>query len=184
MVKVPDLDPVTYSDPRLKDKSQHYNLSVEEFIALGRTDAPIDRTRVEWAANCSGAAESVEHYPNRYPQRLGRDYRESEQPSGGQLQKLALASLLYMRAPLMVLDEPSAAIDPESAGEFWDTLFHETPGQTVIFSTHYRGAVHRADRIVVLDDGQVMAQGRHEQLRGVCPAYRRLFECHARDYRG
>lgn len=168
----------------LQQEIQHYNLSVEEFIALGRTDEPIDRARVEWAAKRSGAAEFVERYPRRYQQRLGRDYRESEEPSGGQLQKLALASLLYMRAPLMVLDEPTAAIDPESAGEFWDTLFHETPGQTVIFSTHYLGAVRRADRIVVLDDGQVMAQGRHEQLMGTCPAYRRLFECQARDYRG
>jgi ATP-binding cassette subfamily B protein len=163
---------------------QHFNLTVEEFIALGRSGQPIDRVRVAWAAKRSGAAVFVERYPRGYRQRLGRDYRDTEEPSGGQLQKLALASLLYMRAPLMVLDEPTAAIDPEAARDFWDTLFHESPGQTVVFSTHYLGAVRRADRIVVIDAGQVLATGRHADLMEGCEVYRRLFESQARDYRG
>lgn len=163
---------------------QHYNLTVEEFIALGRAGHPVERDRVEWAAKRSGAAVFVERYPNGYRQRLGRDYKDTEEPSGGQLQKLALASLLYMRAPLMVLDEPTAAIDPEAARDFWDTLFHESPGQTVIFSTHYLGAVRRADRIVVVDAGQILASGRHEELMTECDVYRNLFESQARDYRG
>lgn len=163
---------------------QHYNLTVEEFIALGRAGQPIDRERVAWAAKRSGAAVFVERYPRGYRQRLGRDYKDTEEPSGGQLQKLALASLLYMRAPLMVLDEPTAAIDPEAARDFWDTLFHESPGQTVVFSTHYLGAVRRADRIVVIDAGRVLAEGRHDDLMKGCDAYRHLFESQARDYRG
>ena len=162
---------------------RHYNLTVEEFIALGQAGKPIDRERVVWAAERSGAATFVERYPHGYRQRLGRDYKESEEPSGGQLQKLALASLLYMRAPLMVLDEPTAAIDPEAARDFWDTLFLQSPGQTVVFSTHYLGAVRRADRIVVIDGGRVSADGTHVELMTTCGVYRNLFESQARDYR-
>jgi ATP-binding cassette subfamily B protein len=168
----------------LQQDIQHYNLTVEEFIALGRAEEALDPERVRWAAKHSGAAEFVEKYPEGYKQRLGRDYKKAEEPSGGQLQKLALASLLYMRAPLMVLDEPTAAIDPESAGEFWDTLFQETPGQTVLFSTHYLGAVRRADQIVVFDDGKILDRGTHGELMARCEAYRKLFESQARDYRG
>jgi ATP-binding cassette subfamily B protein len=162
---------------------RHYNLTVEEFIALGQAGKPIDRERVAWAAERSGAATFVARYPHGYRQRLGRDYKESEEPSGGQLQKLALASLLYLRAPLMVLDEPTAAIDPEAARDFWDTLFLESPGQTVVFSTHYLGAVRRADRILVVDGGRVSAEGTHADLMAGCAVYRDLFESQARDYR-
>lgn len=168
----------------LPQEIQHYNLTVEEFIALGRAGQPIDRDRVAWAAKRSGAAVFIERYPLGYRQRLGRDYKDTEEPSGGQLQKLALASLLYLRAPLMVLDEPTAAIDPEAARDFWDTLFHESPGQTVVFSTHYLGAVRRANRILVVDAGQVLASGTHAELMEGCGIYRDLFESQARDYRG
>jgi ATP-binding cassette subfamily B protein len=168
----------------LPQEIQHYNLTVEEFIALGRAGQPIDRDRVAWAAKRSGAAVFIERYPLGYSQRLGRDYKDTEEPSGGQLQKLALASLLYLRAPLMVLDEPTAAIDPEAARDFWDTLFHESPGQTVVFSTHYLGAVRRANRILVVDAGQVLASGTHAELMEGCGIYRDLFESQARDYRG
>lgn len=161
---------------------RHYNLTVAEFIALGRAGEVPDGALVRWAAERSGASVFVEKYPKSYAQRLGRDYKGAEEPSGGQLQKLALASLLYMRAPLMVLDEPTAAIDPESARDFWNTLFNETPGQTVIFSTHYLGAVRRADCIVVLDDGKILDSGTHEELVGRCTTYRNLFESQARDY--
>ena len=167
----------------LPQNIQHFNLTVEEFIALGRAGEPIDRERVRWAAKSSCAAEFIERYPKQYEQKLGRDYKDTEEPSGGQLQKLALASLLYMRAPIMVLDEPTAAIDPEAARDFWDTLFHETPSQTVLFSTHYFGAVKRANRIVVLDAGRIHAQGSHEELMGSCAVYRALFESQARDFR-
>lgn len=161
---------------------QHYNLTVEEFITLGCSGEVQDAERIRWAAKRSGAAPFIELYPQKYGQRLGRDYKDAEEPSGGQLQKLALASLLYMKAALMVLDEPTAAIDPESARDFWDTLFHETPGQTVIFSTHYLGAVRRANRIVVLDQGQILDQGTHRELMERCETYRKLFESQARDY--
>jgi ATP-binding cassette subfamily B protein len=82
-----------------------------------------------------------------------------------------------------VLDEPTAAIDPESARDFWNTLFNECPGQTVVFSTHYLGAVKRADSIVVLEQGEILAQGRHEKLLESCAAYRNLFESQANDFR-
>lgn len=167
----------------LPQSIQHYNLRVDEFIALSRAGEAVDAERVRWAAKRSGASTFVEAYPAQYAQRLGRDYKDTEEPSGGQLQKLALASLLYSGAPLMVLDEPTAAIDPESARDFWDTLFHETPGQTVIFSTHYLGAVRRADRIVVLDEGQVLDEGTHPELMERCESYRKLFESQARDFR-
>ncbi|MBN8547987.1 MAG: ABC transporter ATP-binding protein [Deltaproteobacteria bacterium] len=167
----------------LPQSIQHYNLKVEEFIALSRAGEALDADRVRWAAKRSGASTFVEAYREQYAQKLGRDYKDTEEPSGGQLQKLALASLLYSGAALMVLDEPTAAIDPEAARDFWDTLFHETPGQTVIFSTHYLGAVRRADRIVVLDEGQVLDQGKHLELMERCEAYRKLFESQARDYR-
>lgn len=161
----------------------HFNLTVQEFITLGRAGEVVDEKLLHWAAARSGAAAFIEQYPKGYAQPLGRDYHGAEEPSGGQLQKLALASLLYMQCPLMVLDEPTAAIDPEAARDFWDSLFHESPGQTVVFSTHYLGAVRRANRILVFDSGRILDCGTHDELMRSCDVYRKLFESQARDFR-
>ena len=167
----------------LPQQIERYNMTVKEYIALGVPGKSIDPVRVRAAALKSGAAEFIERWPKQYDQLLGRDYEGSEEPSGGQLQKLALAMMFYKDSPVLILDEPTAAIDPESSKEFWDLLLKASPGHTVLFSTHYFGAVKRADRILLLDDGQVVAQGTHAELMAGCERYRRIFESQAQDFR-
>ncbi|RIL11578.1 MAG: hypothetical protein DCC75_02065 [Proteobacteria bacterium] len=161
-----------------------YTMTVERFIALGCADQEIDPQRVRLAAERSGASSFIAKWPQSYQTLLGHDYEGGESPSGGQLQKLVLAMMFYKNAPLMVLDEPTAAVDPESAREFWDHLFHECPGHTVIFSTHYLGAVRRADKIILLADGRIAEVGTHAELIRHSTTYQRIFRSQADDFTG
>lgn len=161
-----------------------YTMSVQQYIALGHAGEPPDFARVRRAAERSGAANFIEKWPLGYNTLLGHDYEGGESPSGGQLQKLVLAMMFYKNAPLMLLDEPTAAVDPESARDFWDHLFNECPGHTVIFSTHYLGAVRRADKIIILSEGRIAEIGTHAELMKRSETYQRIFRSQADDFLG
>ena len=100
--------------------------------------------------------------------RLGREFNGSEL-SGGQWQKLSIARAFYRQPHMLVLDEPSAALDPKSEVLFFDSLKKLAKGKTAVFITHRLGAVRLADRIIVMHNGEVVEIGTHDallQLRG------------------
>lgn len=167
----------------LPQKLQHFNLTVRELLNLGRSFEPAEESFLWQELERVGAREFVERWPDQLDTQLGVDRRRAVEPSGGQLQRLLLASVVIANRKLVILDEPVSMVDPEAARQFWDALYAERGARTVIFSTHHLGAVRLADKILFIDDGTLAAEGTHDELMATCDQYRNLFESQAADYR-
>lgn len=103
-------------------------------------------------------------------------------PSGGQWQKLALARMLYRNAPLYILDEPSASLDPQAEDEVFRTLAGMKGEHAILFITHRLASVSIADRVLYLTPEGELLQGTHMELMERCCAYRELYETQAKKY--
>src|SRR3989344_2666973 len=160
-----------------------YTFPVEEAVAMGRDPANIDSAAVRAASKDADIDTFVQRYPKRYAQQLGRDFTDGVEPSGGQWQKLAIARVLYRKAKVMVLDEPTAAVDAESEMKIFEALEKLPDNQTVILISHRFSTVRQADEIVVIEDGKVSEQGSHEALLKLKGTYARLFSAQAEGYR-
>lgn len=157
-----------------------YSLTVKENIAFSNIDKP-DQEKIRRAAQMSGAAEFIEKFPKKYDQQLGREF-DGEELSVGQWQKLALARAFYEEAPVLILDEPTSAIDAEAEAEIFDNLNKVYKDKTVIFISHRFSTVRNADKIIVLKDGEIAEEGTHESLLAKKGIYERMFKKQAKGY--
>jgi ATP-binding cassette, subfamily B, bacterial len=114
--------------------------------------------------------------------RLSRSYEEGVELSGGQWQRLALARAFFRDAEVLVLDEPSAALDPIAERALFEDLRELCAGRTVIMISHRFSTVRSADRIIVLEDGHLVEEGDHETLLAKRGRYATLFEMQAAPY--
>src|SRR5690606_20028454 len=130
-----------------------YKLSALDNIAFGRADRPVDPARITEAARQAGADGFLRGLPRRYATVLSKEFTGGEDLSGGQWQRLALARAFYRDAPLVILDEPTAALDPEAEEELFRRMRHLFAGRTVLLISHRFSSVRGADRIYVLDGG-------------------------------
>jgi ATP-binding cassette subfamily B protein len=140
-----------------------YKLTVRDNVLLG-DPTRVDEAAVEAAIDKAGARELVDGLPGKLDQILGTDYEDGEQISGGQWQKLAIARAFYQAAPVLIMDEPTSAIDAEAELEIFDNLAAEYRDKTLILVSHRFSTVRNADRIIVIEDGRVVQAGSHEQL--------------------
>ena len=159
-----------------------YALSAEDNIATGDVSAVADPDRVRRAARASGAAEAIESMPDGYATPLSRLFAGGQDLSGGQWQRVAIARGYYRDAPLVILDEPSAALDPRAEHELFANLRHTLKGRTALFISHRFSTVRAADRIYVLDAGSVAEHGTHEELIAAGGQYAELFRVQAAAY--
>ncbi|NLE96619.1 MAG: ABC transporter ATP-binding protein, partial [Propionibacterium sp.] len=141
-----------------------YALPARENIAVGRIDEPVDDAQVRQAARAAGATSALESLPEGYDTILSRMFSGGRELSGGQWQRVALARSFYRDAPLVILDEPSAALDPRAEYELFSTLRAALRGRTALFISHRFSTVRGADRIYVLDEGAVVESGTHASL--------------------
>lgn len=162
---------------------RHYNLTVRELLNLGRPEHPASDHELLAALQRTGGDRFIAKWSAGLETLLGNDRFNGVEPSGGQLQRLLLTAVLLAKSRLIILDEPVSMVDPEAAKQFWDTVFQEMPHKTVLFSTHHLGAVRRANLILFVDEGKLVASGHHKELMEHCPRYRKLFESQAGDYR-
>ncbi|WP_070009412.1 ATP-binding cassette domain-containing protein [Streptomyces abyssalis] len=159
-----------------------YEMPVRDNIGFGRIDAREDAGRVAEAARAAGADAIAEALPRGYDTTLGRHFEDGHQLSGGQWQKMALSRAFMRRAPLVVLDEPTAAIDAEAEAEIFGRLRDVARGATSLVIAHRFSTVRMADRIVVMENGKVIEHGVHQELMSADGVYARLFRLQASGY--
>ncbi len=159
-----------------------YALSATENVALGRADVPVDVERVRSSAQTAGAASSIEALPAGWDTVLSRLFSGGRDLSGGQWQRVALARSFYRDAPLVILDEPSASLDPRAEHQLFSTLRSALQGRTALFISHRFSTVRGADRIYVLHEGKVVEQGNHEGLMSLDGRYAELFRMQSNAY--
>ena len=160
-----------------------YHLTAAENIAVGRIDARDDRRRIVEAAHRSLADEVIDRLPNGYDQVVGKRFRGGIDLSGGEWQKIAIARAYMRDAQVLILDEPTAALDARSEFEVFQRFKELSRDKTAVLISHRFSSVRMADRIVVLAEGTVEAVGTHEELLRQQGRYAELFELQAAGYR-
>jgi ATP-binding cassette subfamily B protein len=160
-----------------------YHLAAAENIAVGRIEALADRKRIEAAARASLADEVIQRLPEGYEQVLGKRFRTGVDLSGGEWQKIAIARAFMRDAQVLILDEPTAALDARSEFEVFQHFKELSSGKTAVLISHRFSSVRMADRILVLAEGQLEAAGTHEELLAAGGRYAELFELQAAGYR-
>jgi ATP-binding cassette, subfamily B, bacterial len=159
-----------------------YALSAEENIAIARPDDEIDHAAIREAAKIADADSFLSALPAGYQTPLSRRFAGGHELSGGQWQKVAIARAFYRRAPLVIIDEPTASLDARAEYELFSSLHEVLRGRTALIISHRFSTVRAADRIYVLDHGRVIERGSHEELIALGGQYAELFHLQASAY--
>jgi ATP-binding cassette, subfamily B, bacterial len=160
-----------------------YEMTARENIAVGRVEKLDSLESLQSAAQKSLADEVVGQLPLQYEQMLGRRFDGGVDLSGGEWQKVALARAYLRDAQLLILDEPTAALDARSEFEVFRRFAELTAGKMALFISHRFSTVRMADRIVVLENGKIAEEGSHDQLASLGGRYAEMFELQASSYR-
>jgi ATP-binding cassette, subfamily B, bacterial len=160
-----------------------YEMTARENIAVGRIDVPHTEAEIEDAAHKSLAEGVIAKMAGGYDQMLGRRFEGGVDLSGGEWQKIAIARAYLRNSQLLVLDEPTAALDAKSELEVFERFAELTTGKMALLISHRFSTVRMADRIVVLEGGQLVEEGTHQQLMALGGRYAGMFEMQAASYR-
>lgn len=157
------------------------DVTVAEEVA--QTVSPIDRQKVKQCIAQAGLTEKIESLPNGYDTHLGRvAFLDGVLLSGGETQRLMLARALYKDGPILILDEPTAALDPVAEHDIYTKYNEMTAGKTSVFISHRLASTRFCDRILFLQDSRIAEEGTHESLIQQGGGYAKLFEVQARYY--
>ena len=160
-----------------------YNFTASDNIAVGKIAARDDHARIERAAMQSQADEVIARLPAGYRQMIGKRFKNGVELSGGEWQKIAIARAYMRDAQVLILDEPTAALDARSEFEVFKRFKELSESKTAVLISHRFSSVRMADRILVLADGKVEAAGTHDELLAQPGRYSELFELQAAGYR-
>ncbi len=157
-----------------------YEMTVAENIAVGDIERRDDDERIADSARKSLASEVVEQLPAQFQQVLGKRFKDGQELSGGQWQKVALARAYMRDAQLVVLDEPTSALDARAEHEVFQRFSRLIEGKMAVLISHRFSTVRMADRILFLENGQLLEFGSHEELLQVNGKYAELLTCRRR----
>ena len=160
-----------------------YEMTARENISVGRVESEHSQAELEDAAHKSLAESVIAKLPGGYDQMLGRRFETGVELSGGEWQRVALARAYLRDAQLLVLDEPTAALDARSELEVFERFAELTMGKMALLISHRFSTVRMADRIVVLEGGKLVEEGTHPQLMALGGRYASMFEMQAASYR-
>jgi ATP-binding cassette subfamily B protein len=187
------LDGIDLREYSLEDLHRHigvifqdfmrFEMTARENIAVGRIDQPNQQSDIELAAHKSLANTVVSKLAGGYDQMLGRRFEGGVELSGGEWQKMALARAYLRDAQLLILDEPTAALDARSELEVFERFAELTEGKMALLISHRFSTVRMADRIVVLSGGRLIEEGNHQELMARNGLYASMFEMQAASYR-
>ncbi len=178
-----DLDQLRGSMGVIFQDFVRYNFTAGDNIAVGRIAARDDQARIARAARSSQADEVIAGLPAGYDQRIGKRFKNGVELSGGEWQKVAIARAYMREAEVLILDEPTAALDARAEFEVFQRFKELSKGKTAVLISHRFSSVRMADRIFVLADGKVEAAGTHAELLAKPGLYAELFELQAAGYR-
>ena len=176
-----DLDPDRLRELIAVIAQDHANwpLTVRHNIAMGR---PADPALLDRAAAASEADTVIAGLPYGYDTLLDRQFKDGAELSGGQWQRIAAARGFYRSAPLLIMDEPTAALDARAEYALFGSVREHTRERTILLITHRLASVRQADRIYVLDGGRVTEQGDHDELMALGGQYAELYTLQASQY--
>jgi len=160
-----------------------YEMTARENVAVGRIEEINNLDLLRVAASKSMAEDVIDRLPGTYEQMLGRRFEQGVDLSGGEWQKVALARAYLRDAQLLILDEPTAALDARSEFEVFRRFAELTAGKMALFISHRFSTVRAADRILVLANGKIAEEGTHDQLARLGGRYAEMFEMQASSYR-
>jgi ATP-binding cassette subfamily B protein len=160
-----------------------YEMTASDNIAIGQVEERGNTFRIRAAAHKSLAEKVIRKLPRGYDQTLGSRFEGAVDLSGGEWQKMALARAYLRDAQLLILDEPTAALDARSEHEVFERFAELTAGKMALLISHRFSTVRMADRILVLENGRIAEQGKHDQLVRDSGRYAEMFELQAANYR-
>ena len=157
--------------------------TIREIVAE-RTEKDIDEKKVENSLKQAGLYEKVAEFKEGLESKYDRSFWDGGVNfSGGEIQKLLLARALYRQSPIILLDEPTAALDPVSENKLYETYNDVMSGKTTIFISHRLASTRFCSRIVLIEDGKIIEEGTHDSLLAKKGRYYELFETQAKNYR-
>ena len=156
--------------------------TVASNVAQSETD--IDMDRVKECLDQAGLLKKIESLPDGYDTLLNREvYEGAILLSGGETQSLMLARALYKNAPFIVLDEPTAALDPIAEADMYQKYNEFTSGRSSIYISHRLASTRFCDRIILVDQGKIREEGTHDELLKLCGKYAELYEIQSKYYK-
>ena len=153
-----------------------YYIPLKDNIALGDISGNTDDERVTEISQLAGLDETIGELKNGINTPLGKILEDGQDLSGGQWQRIAIARSLFSRAPVKMLDEPTAALDPVSESRIYEEFEKLMRGKTTVFISHRLGSTKLADEILVIDNGKIAEQGTHDELIKSNGQYAQMFE--------
>ncbi|MEZ5782560.1 MAG: ABC transporter ATP-binding protein [Rhizobiaceae bacterium] len=187
------IDGIDLRDMRVEDIHAHvgvifqdfvrYSLTAAENIGVGRIEDARNQVRVEQAAEQSLADTVIGKLALGYDQPLGRMFNKGRDLSGGEWQKIAIARAYMRDADIVILDEPTAALDAKAEAEVFSRFKNLAVSKTALLISHRFSTVRMADRILVLENGRMLESGSHAELVALGGRYAELFDLQAAGYR-
>lgn len=175
-----------------RDYYRHFSAVFQDFSLLAATIAEniaqdfenINMDKIQVCAAKAGIAEKIGSLPKGYDTYLGKYvYEDAIELSGGETQRLMLARALYKDAPVIVLDEPTAAMDPIAESDMYSKYNELTGGRTALYISHRLASTQFCDRIILINGNQIAEEGTHSDLMTMCGRYAELFEIQSRYYK-
>ncbi len=160
-----------------------YQMTVSHNIAVGNINQKENKELIINSAKQSLADALVQRLPDKYEQALGKRFNQGVELSGGEWQKIALARAYMKDAQLLILDEPTSALDARAEYEVFERFAELTKDKTAVLISHRFSTVRMADRILVLNKGEILEEGSHEELLERKGRYAELFQLQAKGYR-
>ena len=184
---------VDIRDLNIQDYYQHIGILFQDFVRYGQFDV---RTNIELgnaekrgdgellttAIYKGDAGVFINQFEHGLDQVLDKSFEGGINPSDGQWQRIALARAFFRNAPILMLDEPTSAIDAKAEAEIFERLYEFSEGKSLVIVSHRFSTVRQADRIVVLDGGRIIESGTHDDLMLLNGKYREAFEAQAKGY--